>query len=68
VRTRIFIGLVALSLVGFVCGNRKPVVMNALDYPIYVHTTWDDGTSHGGELPASGHRGKLEWMLIKDRY
>ena len=51
----IFLVLFALSLLGFTCGNRKPVVVNALDRSIYVRSTWEDGTSVGGELAASGH-------------
>ena len=46
--------LIALSVVGFTCGNRMPVVVNQLPHPIRVISTWDDGRSVHGELPPAG--------------
>lgn len=46
--------LIALTLLGFTCGDRRPVVVNELDRPINVRSIWKDGTSTGGELPPSG--------------
>src|SRR5262245_10214045 len=37
--------LVALSTVAFTCGNRLPVVVNGLDQPVRVRSTWEDGRS-----------------------
>lgn len=46
--------LIALSLLGFTCGNRKPVVVNQLTYPIRVSSTCEDGMSVDGELLPNG--------------
>ena len=46
--------LIALSLLGFTCGNRKPVVVNQLSRPIRISSTWEDGKSVDGELAPNG--------------
>jgi hypothetical protein len=46
--------LAALSVLGFTCGNRKPIVVNQLAHPIRVISTWDEGGSMDGELPPGG--------------
>jgi hypothetical protein len=46
--------LIALSLFGFACANRKPVVANELARSICIRSTWDDGKSVDGVLPPNG--------------
>lgn len=48
------VALIALTLLGFTCGDRRPVVVNELDRSINVRSTWKDGTSAAGDLPPSG--------------
>jgi hypothetical protein len=48
------VSLIALTLLGFTCGDRRPVVVNELDCSINVRSTWADGTEAGGEVPPSG--------------
>ena len=48
------LAVIALTLLGFTCGDRRPVVVNELDRPINVRSTWKDGTSAGGEVPPQG--------------
>ena len=53
-KRRVAVALLSLSLFGFVCGDRCPVVLNELDRPIGVRITYTDGTSKSGELPVKG--------------
>lgn len=46
--------LTALALLGFTCGDRRPVVVNQLARPINVRLTWSDGTTSAGGVPPSG--------------
>jgi len=46
--------LLAISAAGFVCGDRRPVVINSLSQQILVSSVFEDGRVVQGHLPPSG--------------
>jgi hypothetical protein len=46
--------VVASAVLGFVCGNQAPAIINELPHPISVAVRYADGSTRGGELPPGG--------------